>query len=184
MAEKPYKLGILVGRFQTVHTGHCMMIGKAAELCERVGIFVGSSQEYRTAKNPFTYEEREEMLRAVCPECVSIFPLPDIGVGNNARWGEYVLKNVLDRFGMMPELSVSGKEERRASWLEGELGAEVAELYVPKTIDISATAMREFFLRDDRAAWQSYTDERLWGMYDTLREAVIASKDNMNTKSI
>ena len=36
MEKKPYALGILVGRFQTLHLGHEDMIGKALEMCERV----------------------------------------------------------------------------------------------------------------------------------------------------
>ena len=48
---KPYKLGITVGRFQTFHKGHQVMIDKAIELCDKVGVFVGSSQESGTNKN-------------------------------------------------------------------------------------------------------------------------------------
>ena len=62
--DKPYKLGILVGRFQTIHAGHEKMVNTALQLCEQVGIFVGSSQEALTSKNPFSYEIREEMLHA------------------------------------------------------------------------------------------------------------------------
>ena len=42
MRTKPYKLGITVGRFQTFHTGHEYMLGKATELCDTVGVLVGS----------------------------------------------------------------------------------------------------------------------------------------------
>ena len=50
---KPFALGILVGRFQVVHAGHEQMIRTAMALCDRVGIFIGSSQESGTSKNPF-----------------------------------------------------------------------------------------------------------------------------------
>ena len=63
MEEKPFSLGILVGRFQALHTGHEQMIHTALALCDRVGIFVGSSQESGTANNPFSYETREGLLR-------------------------------------------------------------------------------------------------------------------------
>ena len=42
--DKPFALGILVGRFQTLHAGHQQMIETALSLCDQVGIFVGSSQ--------------------------------------------------------------------------------------------------------------------------------------------
>ena len=85
--DKPFALGILVGRFQTLHAGHQQMIETALSLCARVGIFVGSSQESGTRKNPFPYELRRKMLENLFGDRISIYPLPDIGVGNTAAWG-------------------------------------------------------------------------------------------------
>ena len=124
MSEKPYRLGVTVGRFQTFHSGHEYMLQKAIDLCDTVGVFVGSSQESGTLKNPFSYETRENMLKTVFGDKIRVYPLPDIGVGNNTKWGEYVLKNILDRFGSYPDLLVSGKEERRLNWFDGESGFE------------------------------------------------------------
>ena len=181
---KAFGLGILVGRFQMIHAGHEMMLNKALELCDEVGLFVGSAQESRTNKNPLTFEEREELLRALFGDTVKVYPLPDIGVGNNCKWGEYVLENVSRRFGRLPDLLISGRESRRSGWLEGETGKGVAELYIPKTVDISATAMREFLIGGDREAWKTYTSPALWDRYGELREIVLASKDNCDTRSI
>lgn len=184
MNNKPYRLGILVGRFQTLHSGHTDMINRAIELCDKVGIFVGSSNESGTSKNPFSYETREDMLKTVFGNEVFVFPLPDIGVGNNSTWGDYVLKNVVDRFGEMPDLLVSGKEARRVSWFDSVDGASIAELYIPKTIEISATEMRDFLINDDCESWKKYTDSKLWGKYEKLRQEVLLSKDNSETHSI
>ena len=184
MNNKPYRLGILVGRFQTLHSGHTDMINRAIELCDKVGIFVGSSNESGTRKNPFSYETREDMRKTVFGNEVFVFPLPDIGVGNNSTWGDYVLKNVVDRFGEMPDLLVSGKEARRVSWFDSVDGASIAELYIPKTIEISATEMRDFLINDDCDSWKKYTDSKLWGKYEKLRQEVILSKDNSETHSI
>ena len=182
--DKPYKLGILVGRFQTIHAGHEKMVNTALQLCEQVGIFVGSSQEALTSKNPFSYEIREEMLHAVFGDAIRVYPLPDIGVGNNSRWGEYVLRNVLERFGMMPDLLVSGKESRRLDWFDGVAGLAISELYIPKTIDISASRMRGFLIEDDRAQWERYVSPENHAMYPVLREMALASRDHSQTESI
>lgn len=184
MNSKPYRLGILVGRFQTLHSGHADMINRAVELCDRVGVFVGSSNESGTSKNPFTFETRAEMLKTVFGDKIRVCPLPDIGVGNNSTWGDYVLKNVVERFSEMPDLLVSGKEARRVSWFDSVEGASIAELYIPKTIDISATQMREFFINNDFDGWKKYTDPKLWGKYEKLRQEVLLSKDNDRTNSI
>lgn len=182
--DKPYELGILVGRFQTIHLGHEKMVNTALHLCRQVGVFVGSSQESLTCKNPFSYEIREEMLRAVFGNAIRVFPLPDIGVGNNSRWGDYVLRNVLERFGTMPDLLVSGKESRRLDWFDSVGGLSISELYIPKSIDISATEMRQFFLRDDFESWKKHTNPRLWNKYPELRQIVLASQSRQKTDSI
>ena len=185
MEIRPYRLGILVGRFQTLHLGHEDMIRIAGELCDEVGIFLGSSQEFRTVKNPFTADERTRMIKSVFPsDRVSIYPLPDIFSGNTAKWGEHVLENVKKQFGMLPDLLVTGKEARRLSWFDGIQGVNIAELYIPKTIDISASEMRDYFLNDDRASWEKYTNPALHTMYEKLREIVISCKDNTESESI
>ena len=182
--KKPYGTGALVGRFQMLHAGHEELIGIAVSLCENVGIFVGSSQEEGTFVNPFSYETRKKMLKAVFGDSVSVFPLPDIGVGNTAAWGDYVLQKVVDTFGRAPDILISGKESRRLDWLSGEAGRTTAELYIPKTVDISATRMREFLLNDDFASWKTYSSRALWKMYPDLRKTVLTSKNNLRTNSI
>lgn len=182
--KKPFSLGILVGRFQTLHSGHEMMVNTAVALCDEVGIFVGSSQESGTNKNPYSYALRAEMLHRVFGDAVRVCPLPDIGVGNTSAWGDYVIENVEKQFGRLPDLLVSGKESRRLDWFDSVNGLRIAELYIPKTIEISASQMRGFLIADDRAQWEAYVSPALREMYPELREAVLASKDNLNTQSI
>lgn len=182
--QKPFSLGILVGRFQVVHAGHEQMIRTAIALCLQVGIFIGSSQESGTSTNPFPYDIRCRMLRNLFGDAVQIFPLPDIGVGNTAAWGDYVLENVRARFGCLPDLLVSGKESRRLDWFDSVQGVRIAELYIPKTIAISASQMRSFLIADDRAQWERYVSEENHAMYPLLREMALASRDNRQTKSI
>ena len=184
MEEKPFRLGLVVGRFQTLHTGHEDMIQKAIALCDRVGLFVGSSQESGTFKNPFSFELRREILTDVFGSSVSIYPLPDIGVGNNAKWGDYVLGQVEARFGRLPDLVVSGREVRRVDWFDSPSGSGISELYIPKSIDMSASQMRRFFADDDYEQWKSYTNPKLWPRYPQLRQIALASQGNLETKSI
>lgn len=182
--SKPYDLGILLGRFQTFHKGHQEMIDKALELCGRVGIFIGSSQESGTNKNPFPYEMRKEMLQRIYGDKVSIYPLPDIGVGNNSKWGDYVIDNVIKYFASKPDLFISGKEERRNDWLGSAAGNSIAELYIPKSIDISSSRMREFIIAYDFDSWKEYCDERLWDLFDEMRNIILSAYKNTETSSI
>ncbi|MBQ7714406.1 MAG: adenylyltransferase/cytidyltransferase family protein [Clostridia bacterium] len=184
MRGKYYGLGVIVGRFQGIHAGHEMMIDSALGVCSEVAVFIGSSQESGTEKNPFTYEMRRDMLTKLYGKKIKIFPLPDIGVGNCAEWGEYVTSCVKEKCGKAPDVCVSGKESRRASWLEGKSGASVAELYVPKTVEMSATRMRGFFIENDLESWKNFTPPKLWDMYDELRQTVLSAQGNTDTSSL
>lgn len=182
--QKPFKLGITLGRFQTFHKGHQEIIDKALELCEKVGVFIGSSQESGTNKNPFTYEMRKEILNKVYGDKIFIFPLPDIGVGNNSRWGDYVIENVIKRFGEKPDLLISGKEERRINWFDGIGGLSIAELYIPKSIEISASEMRVMLLENNFEDWKKYCDRSLWNSFSEMRKIVFETYKNTDTSSI
>ncbi len=182
--NKPFRLCILVGRFQTLHKGHQAMIDKALELCETVGIFIGSSQEFGTNKNPFTYEIRKSHLNKIYGDRIQIYPLPDIGVGNNSKWGDYVINNVIERFGEKPDLLISGKEERRIDWFDSVSGLTIAELYIPKTIEISASKMREMLVNNQFNDWKEYCDENLWDEFSKMRKIVLATYDNTKTSSL
>lgn len=62
--SKKYEYAIVIGRFQPVHKGHDALFALAKDLAEKVIIVVGSHNQSRTAKNPFTSEERTEFIQA------------------------------------------------------------------------------------------------------------------------
>ena len=57
------KTGIFIGRFQPVHEGHIHALGIAASQVEKLYILVGSADQCRSIKNPWTYAERVQMIR-------------------------------------------------------------------------------------------------------------------------
>ena len=177
-----FKLGILVGRFQSLHLGHEEIINRAIEICDRVAIFIGSSNEENTAKNPFSYEERKEFLQMVFGDRVEVYPLPDMGLGNVPAWGDYVLDSAKRWCGEEPDLFVSGKEERRASWFNNE--NSLAELTIPKTIDISASQLRKWMLEGDFAQWSKFVSPCLHSQFDFMRDRIIQTVANDETTSI
>lgn len=59
---KKYDAIVFIGRFQPLHNAHVEIIRKAAELASNVIVVVGSANQPRTFKNPFSYEERERIL--------------------------------------------------------------------------------------------------------------------------
>ncbi len=61
--EKPYNSVVLIGRFQPLHNAHLEIIKRCTALTDHLVVIVGSSKQPRTYKNPFTFEERAQMIR-------------------------------------------------------------------------------------------------------------------------
>lgn len=84
-----YDLLVFIGRFQPFHIGHRRVVSLALEKCNNLLILVGSSYQPRTIKNPFTYDERHDMITfALDPQQISrtsIRPLRDY-LYNDNRW--------------------------------------------------------------------------------------------------
>jgi bifunctional NMN adenylyltransferase/nudix hydrolase len=57
------KSGIFIGRFQPVHQGHIHALGIAASQVDKLYILVGSANQCRSIRNPWTFQERSNMLR-------------------------------------------------------------------------------------------------------------------------
>ena len=158
---KIYKTCLLVGRFQPFHVGHLKMIRKALCLAETVLVFIGSSQESRTERNPFSYEERKEMISKCFRKNKNLIikPLRDIKVGDNSIWGEFVLEEAFNVLGEYPSLYLSGQEKVRASWFYGLKQAKTMdEISVHKTDNISASILREKLVKCFNEVEMVYSD--------------------------
>lgn len=57
------RTGIFIGRFQPVHNGHIHALGVAASQVEKLYILVGSANQCRSIRNPWTFQERKQMLQ-------------------------------------------------------------------------------------------------------------------------
>jgi len=55
---------LVIGRFQPFHIGHEFLINIALKENDSVTVAIGSSQESRTGKNPFSYNERKKMVQS------------------------------------------------------------------------------------------------------------------------
>ncbi len=61
--SKPYGTLVLIGRFQPLHNAHLEIIKRCTALTDQLVVVVGSSYQPRTYKNPFTFAERERMIK-------------------------------------------------------------------------------------------------------------------------
>lgn len=60
--QKEFDLLVFIGRFAPFHNEHKRIIDIALEKAKNVLVLVGSSGKARTVRNPFTFEERSEMI--------------------------------------------------------------------------------------------------------------------------
>ncbi|MBW2974775.1 nicotinamide-nucleotide adenylyltransferase [Candidatus Woesearchaeota archaeon] len=92
--EERKKTALFIGRFQPFHNAHLSDIRLALRECSRVIIAIGSSQEENTKENPFSYGERERMIRKALKANkiadYDIIAVPD--VNDNKKWVEHVRK--------------------------------------------------------------------------------------------
>ena len=56
--------GIVLGRFQPFHNGHAYLVEEAIALFGKVTIAIGSAQDEWTMDNPFSVQERTDMIQA------------------------------------------------------------------------------------------------------------------------
>jgi len=80
--------GLLIGRFQPFHLGHLDAVLFGLSRTENMFIGIGSSNKSNERKNPFSAEERTEMIissiESSMIDRLKIFDIPD--VDNHEKW--------------------------------------------------------------------------------------------------
>ena len=87
---------VLIGRFQPFHNGHASLLRTALATAPQVVVVLGSAFHARSAKNPFTWQERAAMIAAtLAPDeraRVSYIAVRDYY--EDARWAAVVSQKV------------------------------------------------------------------------------------------
>jgi len=86
--NKPYGTIMLIGRFQPLHSAHLEIIKRCTALTDQLVVVVGSANQPRTYKNPFTFEERAAMIRvATAGLSMRVYVEPNIDtIYNDQAW--------------------------------------------------------------------------------------------------
>lgn len=137
-------LGILVGRFQPLHDGHKEIIKKAKQECDYLVILVGSANVARTVKNPWTYQERHQVIskflnrEGMTIEEVQILPLNDYKY-SDTQWIQDV-QQIADMFQGFKQKILFGFEKEGNDYLQWFPQFEFKNL--ESTTSINATKIR------------------------------------------
>lgn len=143
---------VFIGRFQPPHRGHLDVIRRALGLAEKVCILVGSTDKPRTIKDPFSFDERREMLASMLTaeqrDRITLAPLQD-STYNDGDWVRWVQDAVAQQTAGIanPKIGLIGHEKDASSYYL-RMFPQWDLVEVDPTDDISATEIREQLLAE------------------------------------
>ena len=83
-----FDFAVFIGRFQPFHAGHLQVVRTGLEKAERLILLIGSAWQARNPRNPWTHQEREQMVRACLTESENqrllCLPLMDVPYNDEA----------------------------------------------------------------------------------------------------
>lgn len=107
------KVGLVHGRFQPFHNGHKFLVDKMLKECEIGVILIGSVGKI-DKKNPFTLEERKQMIKKIYRINKRLFIGANIDLdlphSRNAQWDVVLSSCVLSLTGHLPTNIYAGRE--------------------------------------------------------------------------
>lgn len=149
--EKVYNL---IGRFQIAHNVHQQLFQHGIDNSDHLIIQVGSSEVARDEKNPFTFEERKQVIEAICEPMLalhrehgrskklSVLPLHDYTYDNN-KWLTEVQANVTS-VTKSNDITITGsKKDATSSYLD--MFPQWADDFIEVVPGVGATQVRNAF---------------------------------------
>lgn len=99
-----FTAAVCIGRFQGLHLGQLAVLRRALALAPRVVVVIGSAFQARSAKNPFTWVERVEMIRLAlgADEAARVAFVPVRDHYDSQRWVDAVRAGVQAQVGALP----------------------------------------------------------------------------------
>ncbi len=146
-----------MGRFQPFHNGHRDLVKAAIEDCVEVVVGIGSATAKPSLRNPFTFDERREMVHAVYPQ-VQVVALPDIH--DPPRWADHVLRLT------GPVDKVFGNDENNVSLFE-DAGIPVVRTGLVERAHFEASTIRMQIAEGD-PAWRKAVPPAVGAILDRL----------------
>ena len=177
MSTKQYDFLVFIGRFQPFHNGHARVVARALQESANVILLVGSSHRPPCVRNPWSFDERERMIRATLTDDdnarVFIAPIMD-ATYNDDLWLANVQKSVQGIVAARhtqphrdPTIGLIGHAKDHSSYYLS-LFPNWSSVDVPGLADVSATEVRQAIFRSDKGQWE---DERV-SVSSNVKDAV------------
>ncbi len=155
---KKYKRVLFIGRFQPVHRAHVEIIKRAQALADQVIVAVGSSRQPRTYKNPFTFDERVQMLVSSLDDSSNIRFYPIIDYNDDNRWAlqvQELMNHEIAHAEMLDNETITDDDiaiighTKDASSFYLEMFKQWKLVEVEQLEPLNATDVRDLYFRED-----------------------------------
>jgi len=144
--------GLLIGRFQPFHLGHLDALRFALSKVDKLWIGLGSSNRPLQKNNPFSAEERKEMILSSIDESmksrIQIYFIPDLE--NHIKWIE-----LIDT--LVPKFDTVFTNDELTRHLYSKRDVEVLPIPFVKRDILSGTNIRDMIISDQ--TWENLVPE-------------------------
>ena len=146
-------LAVVIGRFQPWHNGHAALLRKALTCEPKVAVVIGSANRERSAKNPFTFDERVAMIAASLSdeECRRVSFIPVRDYFDDARWSAHVQQAVEALVSEGAEIALVGHCKDDSSYYLNHF-PQWQLVQVPREGSTDATALRRVLFEADHTS--------------------------------
>ena len=137
--------GLLIGRFQPFHLGHLEALQFALSKVDKLWVGLGSSNKPIEKNNPFTAEQRKEMILSSIDdsmkEKISIYFIPDLD--NHMRWIEKIDT-------IVPKFDIIFSNDELTKHLYSKRNIQVISIPFLKRDSLSGTNIRDLIISDQK----------------------------------
>ena len=144
--------GLLIGRFQPFHLGHLQALRFALSKVDKLWIGLGSSNKPAQKNNPFSAEERKEMILSSIDdsmkEKISIYFIPDMD--NHVKWIERIDT-------IVPKFDIVFSNDELTKHLYSKRSVKVIPIPFLKRDKLSGTNIRDLIIGDQK--WDDLVPE-------------------------
>jgi len=137
LSDEKNKIALFIGRFQPFHLGHLRDIKEVSSEVNKVIIAIGSSQESGTEENPYSFEQRKEMIENTLEkENVSNYEIKAVSdINDDEEWVGHVI-SIIGKI----DFVLTGNEKtkrlfeekeydvKKVNFLEGINGTKIRDL--------------------------------------------------------
>lgn len=151
MATK-HKYGVLIGRFEPFHNGHKKLTDFALQHCDELIVILGSCNTACSIKNPWTAQERQEMILACHQqdaERITFIEASDYLYSDN-RWVTSIQTQVDDVTDGSEDIALFGENKDRTTfYLKMFPQWEHISIGEGRIQDLDATKIRHLYFKND-----------------------------------